>query len=82
MSGAFIRGAPNYRTKPARAPWTGEMAVYHAMPHGLCDGLRRPVTPDCFVDITPVQETRRRALAQGCGGTPCLAQNHRTFIAL
>jgi len=33
------------------------------MPHGLCDGLRRPVVPDLFVDTTSVQAVKRRALA-------------------
>jgi hypothetical protein len=33
------------------------------MPHGLCDGLRRPVVPDLFVDTTSVQAVKRQALA-------------------
>ena len=63
VSAAFVRGMPNFTTDPPEPPCGADVTVYHAMPHGLRDGLRRPVTPDCYVDITAVQETRRRALA-------------------
>ena len=63
VSAAFVRGIPNFESDPPEPTYGSDVTIYHAMPHGLCDGLRRPVTPDCFVDITPVQETRRRALA-------------------
>ena len=41
----------------------GDVFVYHAMPHGQCDGLRRPVTPELTVDTTSVQSRKRAALA-------------------
>jgi len=63
VTAAFAHGVPNYMSDPPIAPWDGDITVYHAMPHGLCDGLRRPVTPDLFVDTTSVQSTKRRALA-------------------
>ncbi len=63
VSAAFVRGIPNFESDPPEPTYGSDVTVYHAMPHGLCDGLRRPVTPDCFVDITPVQEMRQRALA-------------------
>ncbi len=63
VTAAFARGMPNFTTDPAVAPITGDVAVYHAMPHGLCDGLRRPVVPDLFVDTTAVQPVKRQALA-------------------
>ena len=63
VTAAFARGMPNFVTDPPVDPVAGDVAVYHAMPHGLCDGLRRPVEPDLFVDITAVQPTKRRALA-------------------
>lgn len=63
VSAAFARGITNFESDPPAPSYGSDVTVYHAMPHGLCDGLRRPIMPDCYVDITPVQETRRRALA-------------------
>jgi LmbE family N-acetylglucosaminyl deacetylase len=63
VTGAFVRGMPNYKSKPAREHIEGEVAVYHATPHGLCDGLRRPFEPHCFIDTTPVHAQKREALA-------------------
>jgi LmbE family N-acetylglucosaminyl deacetylase len=63
VTAAFARGMPNFRTTPARKAVEGEVTVYHAMPHGLRDPLRRPVTPDFFVNITSVHALKRDALA-------------------
>jgi LmbE family N-acetylglucosaminyl deacetylase len=63
ITAAFVRAMPNFVTDPPVEPCPGDVTVYHAMPHGLCDGLRRPVEPDLFVDTTAVQATKRRALA-------------------
>lgn len=62
VTAAFSRGMPNFRTTPSRAAIDGDVTVYHAMPHGLRDGLRRTVTPDLFVDTTSVHATKRAAL--------------------
>ena len=64
VSAAFVRGMPNFRTRPVRRPAEGEVTVYHAMPHGLRDPLRRRVIPGAFVNTTPVQAVKREALAQ------------------
>lgn len=63
VTAAFVRGMPNYRTLPARPAVSGECTVYHALPHGLCDGLGRPVLPESFVNTTSVQAAKRQALA-------------------
>jgi LmbE family N-acetylglucosaminyl deacetylase len=63
VSAAFVRGVPNFFTRPRRAAWTGEATVYHAMPHGLRDGLRRRIIPGAWVDTTSVQERKLAALA-------------------
>jgi LmbE family N-acetylglucosaminyl deacetylase len=60
---AFARAMPNFRTAPARPAIEGDVTVYHAMPHGLCDPLRGRVLPGAFVNTTSVHETKRRALA-------------------
>ena len=63
VTAAFVRGMPNFATDPPLVAAAGDVTVYHAMPHGLRDGLRRPVEPDLFVDTTSVQEVKRQALA-------------------
>ena len=63
VTAAFARGMPNFRTFPARPAAAGDVAIYHAMPHGLRDGLRRRVVPGAFVNTTDVHATKRAALA-------------------
>ena len=63
VTAAFARGMPNFKTAPARRHVDGDVTVYHAMPHGLRDGLRRRVVPGAFVDTTSVHALKRQALA-------------------
>jgi LmbE family N-acetylglucosaminyl deacetylase len=63
VTATFTRGMPNFRTAPARKPAVNAVAVYHASPHGLRDGLRRRIHPGAFADTTAVQEQKRAALA-------------------
>ena len=63
VSGAFARGVPNFTSRPRVPAWGGETTIYHAMPHELCDGLRRRIIPGAFVDTTSVQAKKLEALA-------------------
>ncbi|MHB9030096.1 MAG: PIG-L deacetylase family protein [Candidatus Latescibacterota bacterium] len=63
VTGAFARGMPNFRTDPEKEPWDGPIAIYHALPHGLRDPLRRKVRPGQFVDIGSVLAEKRSMLA-------------------
>ena len=63
VTAAFARGMPNFQTTPARKPIGSDVTVYHAMPHGLRDGLRQRITPDLFVNTTEVHARKRAALA-------------------
>lgn len=63
VTAAFVRGMPNYRTRPARPAIEGDCTVYHALPHGLRDGLGRRVAAGWYVDTTSVQAAKRAALA-------------------
>ena len=63
VTAAFARGMPNFHTTPSRHPVPGDVTIYHAMPHTLRDPLRRPVTPDFFIDTTAVHGEKRDALA-------------------
>jgi LmbE family N-acetylglucosaminyl deacetylase len=64
VTSAFARGMPNFVTIPKRAAINGDVTVYHAMPHGLCDGLRRKVTAELFIDTAGVHATKLAALAE------------------
>ncbi|MCB1229629.1 MAG: PIG-L family deacetylase [Verrucomicrobiae bacterium] len=63
VTAAFARGMPNFHVSPPAKPVDCEVTVYHAMPHGLRDGLRRKVEAGAWVDTTPVHEVKREALA-------------------
>lgn len=63
VTGAFARGMPNFTTQPPAKPDTYDVAVYHAMPHGLSDGLRQRIVPEAFVDTTKVHADKLAALA-------------------
>src|SRR5207249_10992310 len=41
VTAAFARGMPNFKSVPARPTADYPVTIYHAMPHGLCDQLRR-----------------------------------------
>lgn len=63
VTGAFVKGMPNFATDPPLDPVPGDVFVYHAMPHGQCDPLRRPMSPEFIVDTTTVHARKRAALA-------------------
>jgi LmbE family N-acetylglucosaminyl deacetylase len=63
VTAAFARGMPNFRTVPSRRPAGADVTIYHAMPHGLQDPLRKPITPDFYVNTESVHARKRQALA-------------------
>ena len=63
VSAAFSHGIPSFRTDPMREAFFHDVAVYHALPHGLCDPLRHPVRAEAYVNTTSVHERKRAALA-------------------
>ena len=64
VTAAFSRGMPNFVTTPRRRAIGGNVTVYHAMPHGHCDGLRQSIRAELFVNTTPVHATKLAALAE------------------
>ena len=62
VTAAFARGIPNFKAGRASA-WSDDTTVYHAMPVGLSDGLRRRIAPGTFVNTASVQEQKLAALA-------------------
>ena len=63
VSATFARGIPNYRSRPPRPPSLQPVTIYHAMPHGQRDPLRRRVLPEGCADTTGVHAVKRAALA-------------------
>jgi N-acetylglucosamine malate deacetylase 1 len=63
VTAAFARGMPNFKTVPPRPTADHEVTVYHSLPHGLCDPLRRPLVPGVFVNTTSAHKTQLKALA-------------------
>ena len=63
VSGAFCRTMRNFPTDPPVAPTEGDVAIYHALPYGLRDGLRRRILAGHYVDVTSVMVLKREMLA-------------------
>jgi LmbE family N-acetylglucosaminyl deacetylase len=63
VTAGFVRGMRNYTTNPQREPVDVPVTLYHALPHGLRDGMRRIVRPGMYADITDVMAEKRAALA-------------------
>lgn len=62
VSAAFSKRVPNFRSDPP-VQYAGEdVVVYHGMPNGLRDPLRKRVIPGAFVDTGAVMGEKRRAL--------------------
>jgi N-acetylglucosamine malate deacetylase 1 len=63
VTGAFVRGMPNYITEPPVAPITKEVTVYHALPWGLQGPLGETIHAQHYVDIATTLAQKRDALA-------------------
>ena len=63
VSAAFFRGMRNLVTDPPQPPIADPVTLYHALPYGLHDPLRRRVWPGLYVDISTVIDKKREALA-------------------
>ncbi len=63
VTAAFSRGMPNFPVEPPAAITDQPVTIYHAQPHGNCDGLRQPISPEMFVDITDVLDRKTEMLA-------------------
>lgn len=63
VTAAFCRGMPNYPSIPERPAIEGEMTVYHSMPYGLTDEMRRWIEPDFSVDIDKVMDKKTQMLS-------------------
>ena len=64
VTAAFAHGMRNFPTDPPRPAWQSPVALYHALPHGLCDGLGHQIRPERYVDTGPVLARKRAMLTR------------------
>ena len=63
VSAAFCRGMTNFKCNPPEEAIGNKVTVYHSLPHTLTDQLRKPVTPDFYVNVSETIETKKAMLA-------------------
>lgn len=61
---AFALGAPNFRTLPRQPAVYQDVVIYHSMPYGFCDILRKRIKPGAYVDVSDVYAKKLQALQQ------------------
>ncbi len=64
VSAVFARGMRNFPSDPPRATTIQDVTLYHALPYGLTDPLRRPIEPDFYVDVSEKVENKAEMLAR------------------
>ena len=64
VTAAFSHCIPNFQSDPSALAYFDDVTVYHALPHGLRDPLRRRVRAGAYVDTTEHHALKRRALAE------------------
>lgn len=63
VTAAFCMGMRNFVTRPRSRPVKSDCTIYHALPYGLRDGLRRRVRPGQYVNVSSVLDAKREMLA-------------------
>lgn len=63
VTAAFSRGMMNFPVDPPTPVIENDLCIYHAMPYGLTDGMRKPFIPEMFVDAAGVMERKAEMLA-------------------
>lgn len=63
VSAAFCRGMTNFKANPPRTPISKEVTVYHAMPHGLRDPMRKRIRAEIYVNVEGKIGAKRKMLA-------------------
>ena len=62
VTAAFCRGMINFPVSPPRETVDQDVTIYHALPYGLRDQLRRAIRAEIYVDITEVMEKKEQML--------------------
>lgn len=64
VTAAFCRGMRNYPTDPPTEAVEDPVALYHALPYGLRDQLRKPLRAEFYVDIADVLDVKTAMLGK------------------
>jgi len=64
VAGAFAARLGAFDSRPPAPQVEGEMTLYHAMPFGLRDEMRKRVAADLYVDVEGEMEHKRMMLAE------------------
>lgn len=63
VTASFSRGMPNFEATPPTPVFDHDVTIYHAMPHGLRDPLRKNIRAGAYINTTTVHQIKRQALA-------------------
>lgn len=62
QTASFSRSMPNFHTHPPIDPYSGEVTVYHAQPHGNRTPMCEVVRPTHYVDVSALMDRKRELL--------------------
>jgi LmbE family N-acetylglucosaminyl deacetylase len=63
VSAAFVRAVPQLEAERDIPPWDGATTIYHALPFGLLDPMRKRVRAGQYVNTGEVMPQKRRMLS-------------------
>lgn len=63
VTAAFCRGMKNYAVEPHVEPYGKKVTLYHSLPYGLVDPLKRPVDADFYIDVEKYIDDKVNMLA-------------------
>jgi len=63
VTAAFTNSMPNFSTIPHEDTIQKEVALYHALPYGLHDGLSNKIKAQLYVDISTVIDLKKQMLS-------------------
>lgn len=64
VSATFCRNMPNFKVDPQRNAILNHVALYHCLPSGLVDPLKKAVIPEIFVDVSTVMDKKFKMLSE------------------
>ena len=64
VTATFCRGMKNFPVQPDIKPITKQLTLYHCLPYGLIDSLRKPVDADFYIDVEAFIENKAEMLAK------------------
>lgn len=63
VTAAFCRGMKNFDVSPHVAPISENVTLYHSMPYGLTDYLKKPIDADFYIDVEKYVDDKCNMLA-------------------